>query len=111
MNDLAGEDLSWFWEPWYFEFGYPDLAVKEVKKNGSQVEITVEKVGSQPVPVYLEITYGENLVENEKESIMVWKDGRREHTITIETNGKPVRVVVGSPEVPDVNRGNNTWKN
>jgi len=49
-------------------------------------------------------------VENEKESILVWEDGRNEHTISVETDQKPVRVVVGSPEVPDVDRSNNTWK-
>jgi hypothetical protein len=111
MDDIAGQDLAWFWKPWYFEFGVPDLAVKEVKENGKQVEITVEKVGDQPVPIHLEITYDENLVENETASILVWKDGRKEHTITIETDVKPLKVVVGSPEVPDVDRSNNTWKN
>ena len=110
MDDIAGQDLSWFWKPWYFDFGYPDLAIKDVKENGSQIDITVEKVGSQPVPILLEITYDENLVENEKESILVWEDGRNEHTISVETDQKPVRVVVGSPEVPDVDRSNNTWK-
>jgi hypothetical protein len=42
---------------------------------------------------------------------MVWEDGRSEHTITIETDVKPLMVVVGSSEVPDVDRSNNTWKN
>jgi hypothetical protein len=28
FNEIAGEDLSWFWIPWFFERGYPDLAVK-----------------------------------------------------------------------------------
>ena len=109
MNHIAGQDLAWFWKPWYFEFGYPDLAIKEVKENGKQIEITVEKVGTQPVPIYLEITYEDGRVDNEKESIMAWKDGKTELTFKIESEDKPVKVVVGNPEVPDVNKGNNTW--
>ena len=110
MNDIAGEDLAWFWKPWYFDFGYADLAIKEVKNNGNQVEITVKKVGTHPVPIHLEITYDENLVENETASIQVWKDGRDEHTIVIETDVKALKVVLGSPEIPDVNPADNTWK-
>ena len=29
MNNLCDEDLSWFWDPWYFEFSYPDLAIEK----------------------------------------------------------------------------------
>ncbi|HEY6435904.1 MAG TPA: M1 family metallopeptidase, partial [Ignavibacteriaceae bacterium] len=26
FNDVTGQDLNWFWKPWFFESGYPDLA-------------------------------------------------------------------------------------
>ena len=33
INDVAGENLNWFWKPWFFEFGYPDLSVTNVEVN------------------------------------------------------------------------------
>ena len=28
FEDVTKQDLSWFWKPWFFEYGYPDLAMK-----------------------------------------------------------------------------------
>ncbi len=28
FNEVTGKDLSWYWKPWFFERGYPDLAIK-----------------------------------------------------------------------------------
>lgn len=110
MNDIIGEDLSWFWKPWFFEFGYPDLGIKDVRQSENLVEITIEKKGNQPVPVHLAVTYSENLTEMEKESIRIWQDGRQVYVMRIETDMEVLKVVLGSEEVPDVNPGDNIWE-
>jgi hypothetical protein len=110
MEDIMGEDLSWFWNPWFFEFGYPDLAIKEVNQTSSRLEILIEKKGNQPVPVYLDITYSENLTETENESMRIWEDGEKEHRIIIETDMKALKIVLGNEEIPDVNPLDNIWE-
>jgi aminopeptidase N len=110
MEDLIGEDLSWFWNPWFFEFGYPDLAIKEVNQTSSCLEILIEKKGNQPVPVHLDITYSENLTETENESMRIWMDGKKEHRMIIETDMKALKIVLGNEEIPDVNPLDNIWK-
>jgi len=110
FNDILREDLSWFWKPWYFEFGYPDLGIKDVKQSNNQVEIIIEMTGNQPVPIHLVITYSENLTETEKESIRIWQDGRKEHIISINTDMKVLKVVLGNEEIPDVNPEDNIWE-
>lgn len=110
MNDIIGEDISWFWNPWFFEFGYPDLGIKEVRQSGNQAEITIEKKGNQPVPVHLAVTYSENLTEMKRESIRIWQDGRKEYVVSIKTDKEVIKVVLGSEEVPDVNPEDNTWE-
>jgi hypothetical protein len=110
MDDIIGEDLSWFWNPWFFEFGYPDLAIKEVNQTSSRLEILIEKKGNQPVPVHLDITYSENLTETEDESMQIWKDGEKEHWIIIETDMKARKIVLGNEAIPDVNPSDNIWE-
>jgi hypothetical protein len=110
MNDIIGEDLAWFWNPWFFEFGYPDLGIKEVRQSGNQVEITIEKKGNQPVPVHLVLTFPDNLTETVTASIRVWQDGRQEHVMKIKTDREVLKVTLGSEEVPDVNPGDNSWE-
>ncbi len=110
FDDIIGEDLSWFWKPWFFEFGYPDLGIKEVKQSGNHAEIIIERKGNQPVPIHLTLTYPENITETEKESIRIWQDGRKEHVIKIDTDMKVYKVVLGDEEVPDANPEDNVWE-
>ncbi len=34
MNAGSGKNLNWFWKRWFYDNGYPDLAISHVKSNG-----------------------------------------------------------------------------
>ena len=34
FNDISGENLDWFWQPWFFGFQYLDLAIMKVESVG-----------------------------------------------------------------------------
>lgn len=106
FNDAAGEDLSWFWKPWFYEFGYPDLSIKEVTSDGVLV---IEREGSFPVPVEVTITSenGKNRLISENAS--VWKDGKTLLTIPLENFQTITSIELGSDLIPDVNREDNSW--
>lgn len=53
FEDVSGEDLSWLWKPWFFNFGYSDLQIKSWE-NG---KLTVVNKGDRPVPLLVEVTY------------------------------------------------------
>lgn len=110
MEDIVNEDLSWFWNPWFFEFGYPDLAIKEVIEEPSLIEIVIERKGNQPVPVHLDITYSDDMTETRHETIRVWKDGKTEYSIFLKTDKQVRKITLGNEEIPDVNPEDNTWK-
>jgi len=109
FNDVAKEDLSWFWNPWYFESGFPDLAVQNVKVKGKSVEITVEKIGNVPVPVDLIVSYADGSKENIHRSTTVWRTGNKELVINLETEKKIEKVSIDTFLVPDVNPKNNVF--
>jgi hypothetical protein len=108
FNAAAGEDLTWFWRPWFFEKGYPDLALR-VTPEGNGTKVVVERKGSLPVPVHLQVTYADGTVETYAETARVWKDGAAEFAVE-KTFTKPVRTVtLGDSQVPDANPRDNTY--
>ena len=57
MEDILGEELSWFWEPWYFEFHAPDLKIEKLTQKKQEAEIIISNSGGMPVPVCLTIEF------------------------------------------------------
>jgi hypothetical protein len=110
FNDLAGEDLSWYWRPWFFEKGYPDLALGTVtvdKKN--RLRARIDQKGTLPLPIRLRVTLADGSVEEVRETARVWQTGKA-HTLE-RSFSQPVRKVeLGSLMVPDINRKNNVWE-
>jgi hypothetical protein len=104
-NEAAGENLNWFWKPWFFDWGYPDLAVADVNAKG----ITIENTGTMPMSVAGEIEYKDGTKERFRHSAAVWKTGNRTFLIPV-AKGKTVQnVTLNDPQVSDTEKANNTW--
>jgi len=107
FDDVANEDLSWFWNPWFMEKRFPDLAVKSISQKGNNAKIVVENIGGVPVPVDLIVTYGDKSTEPIKHTPSVWKKGNREFNIEHTSNKKIVKIEVNTKTVPDADKSNN----
>ncbi|MCL6100801.1 MAG: M1 family metallopeptidase [Bacteroidetes bacterium] len=110
FNDVAKQDLSWFWNPWYFDRGFPDLAVKNVKVKLGKAIVTVEKVGNVPVPIDLIVTYADSTTENVSKNITVWKAGAKEVKVDFKPKKKITKVELNTKTVPDANEKNNVFE-
>lgn len=108
FNQAAGEDLSWFWNPWFFEFGYPDLGIKEVIKEKEDIYVVVEKIGNIPVPISIKLHYLNGDEKIISENIGVWKNNS-EIKINIGSENQIERIQLGGIEIPDVNSNNNYY--
>lgn len=106
FNKHAKNDINWFLKPCYFEYGYADLGIKSVIEK----EIIIEKKGSIPVSIRLEITYNDNSTESVYENLMVWKSGISEYKIHLENDKTIRRVVLGDDLTPDRDRSNNIYE-
>lgn len=109
FEDELEEDLSWFWKPWFFERGYPDLAIKDVKINKEKIEVVVEKVGNIPVPVMINVHFRNDSTVSVKKDINVWKSGQKEILVEIENISEVDLVELGSSSIPDINVKNNFY--
>ncbi|HVT85530.1 MAG TPA: hypothetical protein VHD35_10015, partial [Chitinophagaceae bacterium] len=109
MNEGAGRNLNWFWKKWFFDNGYPDLAITSVTKKGKGYSVVITSKGNKPVPVDLTVFYNDNSSEKIHRSIGVWEKGNT--TVTIDFNSLKTisKIQLGSAHVPDVNMEDNQW--
>jgi hypothetical protein len=111
LDAAAGQDLAWFWRPWFYGTGVLDQAVTGVQDaGGGRVAITVENRGQLPAPVLLRLTLADGRTLDVKVPATVWLGGARSWTESVAAGG-PVRRVVIDPDslLPDVERANNEW--
>ncbi|MBS3945873.1 MAG: M1 family metallopeptidase [Melioribacter sp.] len=109
FDRIAGEDLSWFWKPWFFESGYPDLAIEKVT-NEKNSNVIIKKVGSYPVPIDLKITYTDGSEEIIHKPASVWKNGESKYQLKINSGKKYKKIELFSVLGPDVNKQNNIFE-
>lgn len=109
FEDVVNRDLSWFWEPWFFDFGYPDLAIEDVKNTNNGHHITIEQKGKLPVPVDLTVWLDNGSAEEINKSPAVWKN-KNNFEFTIESEHQIDSIKLENKTVPDVYPGNNLYR-
>jgi len=109
FNDYLKEDLSWFWNPWFFENGFPDLGIKKAKIEKGKLKVTVEKIGKLPIPISLKVIFDDEIDFTIYKSAEVWKNGNDEFLIETDVLKKVISIVLGNSRYPDVNEKNDKF--
>ena len=113
MENVGGEDLSWFWRAWVLNNWKLDQSVKEVKyikdkpENGSL--ITIENLEKMAMPVTVLITESNGTEHRIDLPVEIWQRGSK-WTFNVNTTSE-IKDVVLDPDkkLPDFNRDNNKW--
>ena len=103
FNDVAKEDLSWFWNPWFYDFSYCDLGLE---KNDAG-KLVVKLIGTQPVPVEVVISYDDGTKVIIKESPGIWRYGNKEFVIPVNDQKKISSAQLITDKIPDYDQSNN----
>jgi len=107
FNEVAEEDLAWFWKPWFFELAYADLAL-EVDNN--RVFSIVNK-GGLPVPVHLTITLENGKIETMNLPASTWKNGNRTFMVSFtEKEFAFKKLELDTKLTPDAFVEDNVWE-
>lgn len=106
FEDVTGENLDWYWQPWFYSAGYPDLGIREVTAGNT---VVIEKVGTHPIPISLYYQTAGGGSEKVYHSTAVWKDGIKEFRIQLPSDLDLVKIEIGNDHIPDVVAGNNVW--
>lgn len=109
IENVAGEDLSWFWKAWFYGTGNIDLAVSGAREYEGNYVITLRNAGEVPMPVVMEISYEDGSSEIVRLPVQIWYRGNTwNHLLRTDKELKSVEI---DPDkvLPDVNFANDTW--
>ena len=110
MADVAGRDLSWFWQTWFFHAWSLDQAIEAVTPAGDSVAITILDRGLAPMPVPLAITRADGRIERVSLPADVWLGGTRRATVRVAARPAVVSVEIDpAGDFPDLDRENQRW--
>jgi len=113
MENVSGEELSWFWRGWFIHNWKLDQAIKKVKyEDGDPSKgaiVTIENLEQMPMPVTLEFTTESGAKTRHTLPVEIWKRNKK-WTFKYDST-EPLKSVVIDPDyvLPDVNSGNNRW--
>lgn len=114
MENVAGEDLSWFWRGWIFNTWKLDQSVKNVAyiddDTTKGAEITIENKEKMPMPVTVLVKEASGKEHKYNLPVEVWQRGAT-WTFDVPTTSE-IKEVVLDPDkkLPDWDRTNNSWK-
>lgn len=108
FDAVAGENLSWFWNSWFIEPGYPDLGIGQVKQKSGKSEIEIIRHGNMVIPVQLRVVFDDDSEEIIKKSARVWQNSVERIIVPVKHKKKIKRLELGHIHIPDINRQNNT---
>jgi hypothetical protein len=114
MENVAGEDLRWFWRSWFINSWKLDQAVtgvKYVKNDPKQgAIITIENLEKMPMPVVIELKTKSGKVSRKTLPVEIWKRNVS-WEFKVDTTEELAKVVIDPDYVlPDINSSNNKWK-
>ncbi len=110
FDDVTGQDLDWFWEPWFFSREWLDQAVTGVRHQGRDLVVTVENRGGLYAPVDVTATLADGGTVSWRAPASVWFGGARTITTRHAVPGRVTAVTLDAARnFPDIDRTNNVW--
>ena len=114
MENVSGEDLSWFWRAWVLNTWKLDQTVKAVayvdEKPEKGVEITIENLEKMVMPVAVLIKESNGKEHKINLPVEIWQRGA-EWRFNVPTTSE-IKEVILDPDkkLPEWDRTNNSWK-
>ncbi len=107
IENVAGEDLGYFWNGWFYTNNTFDQGITGVEKTEAGTEVTISNLDELILPTTLQITYEDGTTERRRIPALAWATS---DTFT-ELVTKPVRNLTLDPDtiLPDTDRSNDVW--
>ncbi len=113
IEDVSGEDLTWFWRSWIYNNWALDQAISSIEYVDGRPEngaiITIKNMREIPMPVTIEITTLNDNKIRKTFPVEVWKNNVS-WKFLVETREAFKKVVIDPDfEYPDIDARNNYW--
>ena len=100
---VSGRDLTWFWQPYFFEFGHSEIGIA----SGSSKQVVINNNGAKPVPIVAEFNYKDGSVETQTVKMSEWIS-KGTYKLKI-PNSSELRYVSINKYIPDVDIEDNMY--
>jgi aminopeptidase N len=110
FNRVTGENLDWFWQRWFFEPNYIDIAITGVATSANGSKVTLANIGGMPAPVDLVVTYADGTSETLHQTPAIWRADPRRATVTIASAKKPRSIRLEHGIWMDADLSNDHWQ-
>ncbi|MCC9074173.1 M1 family metallopeptidase [Flavobacterium sp. F-65] len=113
MENVAGEDLSWFWRGWFvnnWRFDQGINSIKYVKNDPKKgIIITIENFEKMVMPVVIDVKTKSGKVSRTKLPVEIWQRNT-EWSFKFDSTEEIESVTIDPDHVfPDSNESNNVW--
>lgn len=110
FNDATGKNLNWFWNAWFFQPNYIDLAISNVDIEGEDVSFIVKNLGGMPAPfdIVIELENG-NQVSIHK-TPAVFEEHLKEARIEVRGVGRVKKIGLDGGIWMDAGPDDNSWE-
>ncbi len=116
FNDVAGKNLNWFWDNWFFNPFHIDYAISKVNKTKTGYDIVIDNVGglAAPLDVLMEYEsptsdYADDTREVAHKTPAIWGTKQKQVIINIVTKRKIKSVRLEGGIFMDANETDNYW--
>jgi hypothetical protein len=114
FEEVAGEDLDWFWEPWFYTTGVSDQAVDAVEEHAmggrNHVVVTVRNDGNVMSPIRAVVTTASGETAVAEAPASRWFEGKRLVNVETTVDGDVARVELDPEGVfADVDESDDVW--
>ncbi len=109
VNDVAKENLDWFWQAWYFDNSYIDIALARVTQGRGGSIVTLDNIGGMPAPVDMRVRFTDGSTELFHETPAIWRANLRRTSVTIPTRKTVQSITLDGGIWMDANADNDSW--
>lgn len=96
FEDVSGQDLSWFWKPWFFNYGNVDVQVESFRRG----KLVVKNNGTRPVPLTIQKNFADGTTESVDFPASIWRES---NTYTVKLpRYKEIEMLAVNGNVPDL---------
>lgn len=110
FNNASGQNYNWFFNEWFFQPHYLDLAISGVEQSSGGYSVQVNNIGGMPVPFDAIITYTDATSDTLHQTPVVWQADLQATTIQINTTKEVQSVILDGGIFVDMTPKDNEWK-
>lgn len=108
FNISSGKNLDWYWKRWFYDWGYPDLAIENVVKETEGYKISIRAIGNKPVPVNISVEFADGTSEKLHHACNVWMHTDL-FTLTLPSQKGIKKITMGDTYDVDIDKSNNIY--